>query len=133
MARRAGPVLALAAILVHLGGTVGAYLHFALVTHEVCPEHGELVHDGSDRTAPRPVRADGVASYERGTSRSDDGHDLCTLTAALRQRAIQPTSADTGHSEPPPAQPLARSLATQPEPRLAGYRLAPKTSPPQHA
>jgi hypothetical protein len=123
--------VALAAIVVHLGGTVGAYLHFALVAHEVCPAHGEIIHDKADPAASsHPVHAGDAPSYEQGTGGSDDGHDVCTLTAALRERAIDRSPGHTGRCEPLPSRPQANAPEAQPAPRCAAYRIAPKTSPP---
>lgn len=136
MARRAW-LLAIATILVHLAGTFGGYLHFALVEHERCPEHGELVHADGVAASPdlssSPTGVHSGPTAAPGNRDSRDSHDPCSLTAALRQRAFAP-DADAGAQieelfEPAPG-PAAESpfLAAR-----ARYRVAPKTSPPERA
>lgn len=133
-ARRAAPLLALPVILVHLAGTVGVYLHFALVQHRRCPQHGELIHaeKGEQAPAARPIRsATSDPAAEQGDGPARDSHDPCNLTMALRQRAVEPRPELAGTSEPACQLELA---PTEDSPSLAGrtgYRVAPKTSPPR--
>jgi hypothetical protein len=143
LARRAAP-LALLLVLVHLGGTVGGYLHFALIEHERCPEHGELIHaptepvasghgdahrDAGSAASP-DTSSDASLLPSRGLS--DGSHDPCALTTALRERAAAPEPGVSSVS-----QPLVGGLPSLDDHRdfaaRAGYRLAPKTSPPAHA
>lgn len=135
VARRVAPLLAVATILVHLGGTVGAYLHFAVVAHERCPEHGELVHEapGHNSAAPRAPHAGDGPSYEQGGGATEDSHDLCTLTAALTQRAIESAPAVGVRAQPPRSLQAPRARTVPLAGARAGYRVAPKTSPPHRA
>jgi MacB-like periplasmic core domain len=134
-ARRVGPTLAIATVLVHLTGTVGGYLRFALVEHERCPEHGELIHtDGQDPVEPRVsvgrTSVDTKPSVEPGNTRPQDTHDPCSVTAAVRQRASA-VSADAGGKIEPPCELAAEPAADRPFlASRVGYRVAPKTSPP---
>lgn len=130
-ARRAAPLLALAAILAQVGGTVGTYVHFALVSHERCPEHGELVHGQADgESAPqRAAHPRHLDSFEQGGGRTEDSHDACSLIAALRERAVAAGQSAGGRAEPPAAQPLP-APAVEVAAGRADYRIAPKTSPP---
>lgn len=138
-ARGAAPLLALAAILVHLGGTVGGYLHFALVAHEKCPEHGELVHaqPGGEghgaHAAPRPDGRRTLDSVERSDRRSEESHDACELTAALRERVVEPGSSSSGRADLPPSRRAPVAAAIDVDAGRADYRVAPKTSPPPRA
>jgi hypothetical protein len=136
LARRMARVLAVSTILVHLAGTVGIYLHFAVVAHERCPLHGELVHRGHGgliADSPPLVPESGRSTVERGCAGADESHDDCSLATALRRRAVepvarvtQPVSAARRHSRSPSlSSPLAR--------RRDVYRVAPKTSPPRAA
>jgi hypothetical protein len=139
LSRQAAPLLAVLGVLVHLAGTVGAYLHFALVAHERCPVHGELIHArerGGDSEPGRasPARHDGAGAgpiVSRGDESPQDDHDVCAVTAALRSRAAAP-QVDRGERAG-----LACVDGTAPAgegPFLAsrtGYRVAPKTSPPR--
>jgi hypothetical protein len=140
LARRAAPSLALLLVLVHLGGTVGSHLHFALVEHERCPEHGELIHaatgqDGSKHGAAHVdgavgrVSADASLLPDRGMSH--EGHDPCALTTALRERATAPEPAVSAVSQPPPVGALPSVDDHRDFAARAGYRVAPKTSPPE--
>ena len=141
MARRTARLVALPAVLIHLAGTVGVYLHFALVTHERCPVHGELIHSDPDASptemATFGAHAGGGASdvslLRHGRESTEDEHDICSTTAALRERAVEPSSILTARVSPP--RELARPRALPPPPHSArdGYRVAPKTSPPARA
>lgn len=127
------PLLALPVVLVHLAGTVGVDLHFALVDHERCPLHGEMVHGSQAAHTAAPAsdtEAANGAAIQDGTS-AEDGHDVCSLTTALHRRALGPQSksmqlvqAEREAAQPPDCTaPLLISRCV--------YRVAPKTSPPR--
>jgi hypothetical protein len=59
-----------------------AALHFALISHEVCAAHGELVH-GSSRAHHRPARAHETAATTGG---ADAEHDHCPLLSRRLER-----------------------------------------------
>lgn len=132
----------MAAVFIQLAGTVGGYLHFALVRHERCPVHGELVHvdvdgpegPGAAQAAP-PHRgdADDESTVSLATSASQESHDVCSVTAALRRGATAPRCDRCQWAEPPRA---AAGVPPAEDPFLVsrgGYRVAPKTSPPGRA
>jgi hypothetical protein len=135
LAGRIAPLLALPVILVHLAGTVGADLHFALVDHERCPLHGEMVHGSQAASAANAAlvsdtEAANSAVVEEGNG-TNDCHDVCSLTTALHRRALEPQSKSMQHVE------TVREGAQPPDctaPLLVSrcvYRVAPKTSPPR--
>jgi hypothetical protein len=66
-------------------------LHHALVHHEVCAEHGELVHaegsHGHSVTAQKDSPVGGHAGY-RADSSSEHQHEHCGLSAAVREPGI---------------------------------------------
>lgn len=118
---------------------LSAFLHFVVVSHDVCPEHRELVHSASGEGAAAAHSADPAAHARDDSvdtaesSRSPDtghGHDHCIVCALRREHATLGRAAS----------PVPPSLG--PEPLLAGhasalipspiplYLLAPKNSPP---
>jgi hypothetical protein len=61
-------------------------LHHALVEHEVCAEHGDLVHgDGGHGRAVAP--GNDHAGYHEGSSASHE-HEHCGVSAAVRQPGV---------------------------------------------
>lgn len=120
---RGAMALALAAAT-QLGGS----LHYVLVEHVRCAEHGELTH-GSDadafapRDEPRPVDA-----IEGTTARDPDGaHEHC-LVAVERRKATLAAAALTPIDAPTLlATHLLAAAESAPRPPLDA---APKTSPP---
>jgi len=125
----------LSAVCFHVAGTVGAYAHFALVRHRVCPLHGELIHaEGSH--AGEPARSSSLAdetTCEPSVPGAEHGHDVCALTASLRERAIDPAPTSGAQREPQPSQAPACARAGQVVAGRVDYRVAPKTSPPDRA
>lgn len=129
------PGLALAAVLIQLVGALGGYAHLALVEHERCPEHGELVHANEGQAgahqpaAPAELPADG-SSRLGAADPGDDEHDACAVVASLRKRGISCQSPSDGlavaRAEGP--SPLPSSPASPRERAL--FLLAPKNSPP---
>jgi hypothetical protein len=108
-------LVAVAAVVVSLGAQLAGFAHLALVSHEPCAEHGELVH--RDPSTP-PGAPDA------------EGHDHCLLAghatpAVVVQgpaKALAPLSAR-----------VAPRVALLPEPPpspIAIRFLAPKQSPP---
>jgi hypothetical protein len=121
-------------LLAYVIGSLGGYLHFALVRHERCPEHGELIHADSAEagvlTPPvdaRPEQAD--SSVVSAGSRAEDSHDPCFTVASLRERWCL----RSGVQEGPRCAVLERAAPPSSEAIRAGaviWQLAPKTSPP---
>lgn len=128
-ARLSRAVLALAL----LSAQLGAAAHFAVARHEVCADHGELIHPGEGAepdhaSAPAP-RADGPALTEASDHVGHgQGHDHCGLASHRRAAVVE-----VGPSLPQrPEHPQRRDEAA-PERAIASsglYRSAPKQSPP---
>jgi hypothetical protein len=128
--RRSGARLGAGALVaVFLCAQLGGALHFAVVQHVSCAEHGELVEIGTDAG----VRAAAVATHE--TVRADDttlhGHDHCGVSAIRRERIHH--VAPLALAARLPTTSLAHaSLARRAPPRaIAILDLAPKSSPPR--
>lgn len=107
-------------------------VHFALVQHVVCADHGELVHESaaphaapqataerSDKSGPA-VHADAVAH----------DHEHCSFAATSREAlALPPAHAVLTLASATSSEPI-RAFSTAAAPGEALFRLAPKTSPP---
>ena len=120
--------LATALVLLQVAG----FAHFILVAHEICPEHGELVHArrggaGSHVLAPVSLDHDVLAGSEARASVG--GHEHCSVFLHQRTRALG--GPIFGRVEPqvcsavPAAPPAADVPAAVPV-----LLLAPKSSPP---
>ena len=112
-----------------LAGQLSSFVHFVVVRHMVCPEHGELVE--LEHTAPAATQAnspDRNVYRTSGDEHPGHGHDHCLMTAQLRQRATL-TQGEPVHVAGPE---LARLAPAPGAPRaaVALLRLAPKHSPP---
>ena len=131
MVRIARSLLALLCI----AGHVGAVAHYAIVRHEVCPEHGELVdaHGGPDDHRPA-TDAHGSSSDVPLIAASADGdahgdHDHCALACERRDHAL--IGANVVVALAPPADvgpPLSVTLLSHRS--ISILQLAPKASPP---
>jgi hypothetical protein len=77
-------------------------LHFALVLHRICPEHGELLHVGQADMEPGTGASAGAEhgaekgaalhAASSGTSEHAHGHDLCGVTSGSATVSALPTS-----------------------------------------
>ena len=109
------------------GTELGSSLHFALISHEICSEHGELVHSGDHASAHHATHP--VKSVSEGTS--EDAHEHCQLLGRPEERLalaapigveiVAPRVSDVS---------LAPQLATPLLARDTRLLSAPKTSPP---
>jgi hypothetical protein len=118
-----------ALVAVLLCAQLGGALHFAVVQHVSCAEHGELVEIGADADA----RAARVATHE--TVRADDttihGHDHCAVSA-IRREPIHSVAPLALAARLPNAAITDASIARHEPPRaIAILDLAPKSSPPR--
>jgi hypothetical protein len=104
-----------------------AALHFALVSHEICQDHGELVHAGShaERRAPSGRRAAALPA----SAHAD--HDHCPLwTRRLEQAAVfDAPSLQVSPAAPAPGRVALADVASTPS-RARRLLTAPKQSPP---
>jgi hypothetical protein len=112
------------------GSQLGNVLHFSAISHEICQEHGELVHAGEHgdehHAAPSPPAATTVSD-----SASEHAHEHCSVFGRPE---------DTAPVATPPSVEIAAVAATDVaslSPRASVFvapstRLlaAPKTSPP---
>ena len=70
--------------------------HYALVSHSVCSEHGEMVHGRGhldvdpSRGKPGSVKGDGKASVKAGEHHDGDAHDHCPVMNRPRERIALP-------------------------------------------
>lgn len=101
---------------------LSAFVHRAVVEHEVCGEHGELVHVGEHAAEP------GTPGAPRPGD--EDEHEHCQLGQATDPAIgldLAPAVAVA------PASPLPRLAAPVRGPPIRSVllRLAPKTSPPR--
>jgi len=123
-ARRTWTLLLVGALLL---GQLGSFLHHSTERHEVCEEHGELVHGpGVETDAEEPAEEGPLARRSEGAG-TEHGH--CQLTLALRTEV-----AHVGAAGPSPiAPPVALSTHVGESAALRGVPLileAPKQSPP---
>ncbi len=124
-------------------GTAFPALHFTLVSHRVCLEHGELEHVGSsvdgdaDASAPdaldAPARTLADQAFVPGAAGDDDhGHEACGASASGTGVAV-PRAERSGtaalHARPP----SAPSDTERAHPGIALLRYAPKLAPPLRA
>jgi hypothetical protein len=89
MARiRTGKIAAATAVSIYLAAILGSVLHFVIVPHEICTEHGRLVHghesvdhDHGDATHRLVVHvhSDGAALSATGSPHAASGHEHCAL------------------------------------------------------
>jgi hypothetical protein len=104
-------------------------LHFTLIQHEICAEHGELRHGeasavGSERSAPSD------ASSLEGAARVEHEHEHCAVLATSSLRA-NITSRSAALLAPAPracVSDISRAAAAHPSLALLHY--APKLAPP---
>lgn len=124
--------LAVATVALYALGSLSGLFHLAFTRHEVCPEHGKLVHaghlHGAGATAPGP-EGPAVAGPP---APAPHGHDHCGIAGHLRESGLAAPVADLAREAAPAGR--APSL-----PDERGYRpiapllLAPKNSPPAAA
>jgi hypothetical protein len=110
-------------VLAHLAGT----LHFALISHEICADHGELVHRAEAPSGERH-HARGPAALPAGEHQA---HDHCPLVGRRHDQVAV--------AAPPTVQIVAAPVALAPAvsegrtsapSRAALLLTAPKQSPP---
>jgi hypothetical protein len=116
-------VVAIACLAAQLAG----FAHAALVRHERCPVHGELMHPGEGHAhAARPgLDHDAVLAAEAA---EPDAHEDCAVVASRHGLA---SVARSDASVDVPVALRAVELRATPRPaQFALFLLAPKSSPP---
>ncbi|HKO92787.1 MAG TPA: hypothetical protein VJU61_16645 [Polyangiaceae bacterium] len=113
-------------------------LHFSLVQHRICPEHGELLHvstgEGAQRSATFLSGTD-VSSVAQGTGGStnlEHEHDACGVSLLGSVAAVWPADTATvaAGAELPGAR---RTGAERAHVGIALLHYAPKLEPPSPA
>jgi hypothetical protein len=110
-------------VFAHLAGT----LHFALISHEICADHGELVHRAS-ASGLKQHRSNGPVA---APSSAGEEHDHCPV-AGRRHEHVTVGEARAVHVAPAPlalTPAVARAASVAPS-RAALLLAAPKQSPP---
>ena len=102
-------------------------IHVALVRHERCAEHGEVVHRGHAEADSLALRAPvPVGNHVVESSHTEQSHDHCGVATERRHQSYgqpaQSTAPGVPDVQPSPLALLADTVAV--------YRRAPKTSPP---
>ncbi|HWA72527.1 MAG TPA: hypothetical protein VG937_09340 [Polyangiaceae bacterium] len=117
-------------LLVALGvGYLVPALHFGLVQHELCAEHGELRHSGGHAVVSARPSAHPVAAADSVPEFADE-HDHCAVVAtSSKVAATVPSSASTS-TLAAEASPSSLSRAELAHVSLALLHYAPKLAPP---
>ena len=126
---------AVAAAVLCLLAQVFATVHLVVVRHEVCADHGEVVHAGGDHgDAPAGAAGTGDATIQARAA-ADAGHgdddDHCRLLT--ERRAAGGGGSPSLHATPGVIEAKAAMPESLPARTSALYRLAPKISPPHAA
>jgi hypothetical protein len=119
--------LAAFALVLLLGQHVLPALHHAVETHEICPEHGELVHELAAKPSEQP--ASQGAGISGGEPQHEHGH--CAVVPAVQRKEYAPATSSALLITPAPV--AAITIALRDHTRVSKtrlFRLAPKQSPP---
>ena len=128
---RAAALPALLGIVTLLFAQLAPLLHFALVRHAVCAEHGELIHvDGVARFAYARAPSEVGRVLRAAPAPSAEHEHEATLAVASAQVAGFVARAPAAIAPPASLEIVSPSVVTLPRASFALYRLAPKTSPP---
>lgn len=104
-------------------------LHFTLVQHEMCAEHGELRH--SDGPLLKSAHsASSHASSVEATASVEHEHEHCAVLATSSLRATSASRTDAELAPAPQARALQVSRADSAHPSLELLSYAPKLAPP---
>ena len=111
---------------------VAGLAHFLLVAHEVCPEHGELIHArrgeaGSHDSMLGATGNDVLDGSEAAASAG--GHEHCSVSLHQRSRALEVPRLGPAEPQVCAALPSVPSAVDVPA-AVAVLFLAPKSSPP---
>jgi hypothetical protein len=123
-------VLAAATALAFALTTLLGMLHEAAITHVVCVQHGELIHDDAIASAPSAPSGTTAATLSDLAAPARPSHEHCALASAMRASRTLP-----GAPSIVPARVTAREVPLALLRVVAArdrelYRTAPKTSPP---
>jgi len=118
--------LALLAVALLGGEQVLPSLHYALVRHEVCPEHGELVHVGQARH--EVVQHGRTAHFETGAVEEAPHAHCGSLPASTQAAAPVATAAGCPLPERSLVATIVPRASVTPSANVLSF--APKQSPP---
>jgi hypothetical protein len=110
-------------------GHVLPALHFALVAHRICAEHGELLHDAAPEPSAEAASRSSVPELAAGQHAGHE-HDHCGVLALPGSFGAAPSAAWREPSAP--SEPVADASAGE-RPAHVGIALlmrAPKLAPP---
>jgi len=122
-----GLVAVLAAWVVVLA-QLASTLHFALISHEICAQHGELLHRATGIGAPATHHQPGTAALPAS---AENEHDHCPLLGRRHEHVVALASPRL-ELAPPLAtlEPAAHARLTITPSRTERLLTAPKQSPP---
>ena len=128
-------VIAALALAVGVFVQFSSALHFVLVEHAICAEHGELVHESEPHDtgshAERPLDVDEASVVASGSTDLQHGHEHCAGLGTLRDAAAIPPRSDAQSLVRPTGEAAALGPALRSgDPPFALFLLAPKNSPP---
>ncbi len=111
-------------VLSHLATT----LHFALISHEICADHGELVHASAERTTSAPSHARGAVALPGS---AHEAHDHCPVLGRRHEQlaVLASPAAVVAPAVAVEAPQQRQGVALKPS-RAALLLAAPKQSPP---
>jgi hypothetical protein len=104
-------------------------LHFALTTHVVCAEHGELAHVGDFAPRAHPAPSAGQVQISGGETSSHE-HEHCDVLATFGPRAALSSTPTLERSASTALSALAPVRAEAAHSSLALLSYAPKLAPP---
>ncbi|HEV8548767.1 MAG TPA: hypothetical protein VGQ57_07065 [Polyangiaceae bacterium] len=110
-------------VLAHLTST----LHFALISHEVCAAHGELVHAQRRAALAHPANGHESAALPGD---ADPAHDHCPLVGSRHEHATLVAAPDFVTASAPHLAALSAPGVQVHPSRAALLLAAPKQSPP---
>lgn len=126
--------LALLVLLLSLVAQGSSFVHFFLIEHAVCPQHGELIH--ADEAGHHPLHAStapdtGHTAAQPAAAEAAHAHDHCAVVSDRRERWACLASLGSVAS-PPEVEMLAavRVRTSSCVPAVPLLLLAPKSSPP---
>lgn len=118
--------LGLAVVAVFSLGQSASAIHYAVIAHELCAEHGELIHsDGAaHHSVSNPSSETALEAVE-----VEHQHDHCDCIKSNSHHSLlsapSASAADTIFAGAPPGHQKSARLSAQ-----STYSFAPKTSPP---
>jgi hypothetical protein len=118
-------------VLSHLA----SFLHFIVVSHSLCPEHGELVHasaghETAEVAASASERVRGQVVERSSDVVDNDGHDHCELWSERREHAVLRRASSIAPPDLGSGLTLVRDRGARLLSSVPLYVLAPKNSPP---